>query len=367
MNMARSVRRSVIVAAFVSLVSTPLLCTADERSLSGNKRDRSDVHTLLEESGWKAEDFFSQRDVIKACKAMEEGDAVAFAELQRSGVNLNTRGRHGVTPLLWAMLVGNFDMYCRLLELGADPNVALEIPTATNLGKWGGRISLGDTAFALSLRLRKDTAWFIKTLHGGGDVGFVDKDTGVSILGEVVSLEFLFSPDDLQLINDVVSRGADINHQDLGGETVLIRSFRANQYVVTNHLIEQGASVDCYDDDDWQLIHFIAMADVLRLEQHARDKAFRESWEKSHLKGPWEQLVKAMSERGYSLTEAKVDFHRRKETVDGVPYMKLRRMKRNERDACGQKVVVEDVSTDAVPEEQGGRAGRIVNGKVVAE
>ena len=140
MNTVQAVRRFVIVAVFASLMSTTLFCIADEHSQSGDKHGRSDVPTLLEASGWKAEAFFSQEDVVKACKVIEKRDAAAFAELQRSGVNLSVRGRHGVTPLLWAMLVGDFDMYCRVLELGVDPNVAIEIPASTIVtGKQIGR------------------------------------------------------------------------------------------------------------------------------------------------------------------------------------------------------------------------------------
>jgi uncharacterized protein len=74
--------------------------------------------------GWKAEDFFSDKDVIALCRAIEKKDAAEIDRLVKSGVNVNVKGRSNMTPLLWAFPMGE-DAFKQMLDLGADPNVKL--------------------------------------------------------------------------------------------------------------------------------------------------------------------------------------------------------------------------------------------------
>jgi len=54
-------------------------------------------------------------------KAAGQGRVKKVEHLVAEGVDVNSRGTQGVTPLFWAMR--DFDGFKKLLELGADPNV----------------------------------------------------------------------------------------------------------------------------------------------------------------------------------------------------------------------------------------------------
>lgn len=73
---------------------------------------------------WKAEDFFTDAGVISLCKAIERKDTAEIDRLVKSGVNVNAKGRANMTPLLWAFPTGE-EVFKKMLEMGADPNVKL--------------------------------------------------------------------------------------------------------------------------------------------------------------------------------------------------------------------------------------------------
>jgi Leucine Rich repeat len=73
---------------------------------------------------WKAEDFFTDKGAIALCKAIEKKDLAEIDRLAKSGVNVNAKGRGDMTPLLWAFPMGE-EVFKKMLDLGADPNVKL--------------------------------------------------------------------------------------------------------------------------------------------------------------------------------------------------------------------------------------------------
>lgn len=83
------------------------------------------------------------------------------------GVPVNAQDRKGYTPLHFAMRAQNADAALALLEAGADPNIASE-DGSTPLGMVGG---LPDRLDVLEMMLQK-----------GGNVHYVSKNTGLSIL-----------------------------------------------------------------------------------------------------------------------------------------------------------------------------------------
>ena len=101
------------------------------------------AHTLAEQCAtgpmyqrlkWKAEDFFADPGVISLCKAIEAKDVQQIDRLVKSGVDVNAKGRGNMTPLLWAFPAGE-EMFKKMLELGADPNIKLTENVLTLRGK----------------------------------------------------------------------------------------------------------------------------------------------------------------------------------------------------------------------------------------
>ena len=87
--------------------------------LNGCARVTGPPHQRLK---WKAEDFFKDAGVVSLCKAIEAKDLREIDRLVKSGVNVNAKGRGNMTPLLWAFPMGE-EVFKRILDLGADPNV----------------------------------------------------------------------------------------------------------------------------------------------------------------------------------------------------------------------------------------------------
>ncbi len=55
-----------------------------------------------EKLGLKAERYFDDPQVLKLCEAIEANDLKTMQQLIDQGVNVDVRGKDGVTPLLWA-------------------------------------------------------------------------------------------------------------------------------------------------------------------------------------------------------------------------------------------------------------------------
>jgi hypothetical protein len=300
-------------------------------------RKRSKGGAILECLGWEPKMFFEQPDMIAACQAVQDKSMDRLQQMQANGFDWNAQGKGGTTILFWALLAEDFSIYEQLLKWGADPNIKITIADSVRLGAFKEYVDEGDTVFAITSRLIYRQHWFEATLTYGGDSHFVGKRFRSSLIHELLLQQGQLMDDGLRPLKMLIDAGADLNHIDENGWSPVILAFTGNQPQATVLLIEQGASVDCYDRDDWQLIHHMAGADIRREERYAADPEGRDDWNQSHYKKAWDQTLKLVAERGHSLVDAKIDYHRRFETVDGIPYMKWRRMMRNDKDPCVPK------------------------------
>jgi ankyrin repeat protein len=71
----------------------------------------------------RASDFFSQKEVAALAEAASNGDRNALTRLVQEGVDVNTQGMDGMSPLLWALLKRSKSGFAFLLGEGADPNL----------------------------------------------------------------------------------------------------------------------------------------------------------------------------------------------------------------------------------------------------
>ena len=70
---------------------------------------------------WKAEDYFDDPKVVALCQAMEKEDMETLDKLIADGVDVNTKGKKGMQPILWAYPAGE-KVFEKILEAGGDPN-----------------------------------------------------------------------------------------------------------------------------------------------------------------------------------------------------------------------------------------------------
>ena len=73
-------------------------------------------------AGKSAQDVFRDKGVISLLKAVINQDASEAKQLVASGVNVNTIGDGGITPVIWMLGVHDVAAIKMLMELGADPN-----------------------------------------------------------------------------------------------------------------------------------------------------------------------------------------------------------------------------------------------------
>src|SRR5205809_270336 len=77
--------------------------------------------TFHQKCGWKAENYFSDPQVIALCRAIEANDLAEIDRLVAAGADVNAQGKGKMTPLLWAYPDNKIERFKRLLDHGANP------------------------------------------------------------------------------------------------------------------------------------------------------------------------------------------------------------------------------------------------------
>jgi uncharacterized protein len=201
---------------------------------------------------WKAEEFFTDKGVIALCKAIEKRDIAEIDRLVKSGVNINAKGRGNMTPLLWAFPMGE-EVFKRMLELGADPNVKFSKrvwpfplfdgysvmstcanPTFVEGGLHNEYFRGGPMDNYLKLVLK----------HGGNpNIEDANGETPIFYLGANNI------PDKIHLLH---AAGSDLNHRNACSATPLLRRPTASAYVLC--LLRAGADYRMAADNGWDLV-----------------------------------------------------------------------------------------------------------------
>jgi ankyrin repeat protein len=81
--------------------------------------------SYFETFGIQAEKCFGDPQVIELCKAIEAKDEATVNKLVANNVDVNFRGKDNLTPLMWAFLGNDLQIFNALLQHGADPSIRL--------------------------------------------------------------------------------------------------------------------------------------------------------------------------------------------------------------------------------------------------
>ncbi|MGL6197166.1 MAG: ankyrin repeat domain-containing protein, partial [Thermoguttaceae bacterium] len=110
---------------FTNLFASILMTGCDAKSLLSvmPTPNLSDSKSWYEKFNWKAEDFFDDPKVVALCKAIETKDLEEIDRLVADGADVNAKGKGNMTPLFWAFPENKPEVFLRILEHGADPNV----------------------------------------------------------------------------------------------------------------------------------------------------------------------------------------------------------------------------------------------------
>lgn len=177
---------------------------------------------------YNARDIFSDRRVAALCIAAAQGDIAKIDELVQAGVDVNTRGEEGLTPLYWPLEAKNREGFKRLLEHGADAYVTRE--------KEKGRAVVSAAAQA------EDPEYLIMILDHGGEVNWVDPHGHQPLLVQTIVFH---APAQMKIL---LERGADMNAQDGFHATALIEAAATCQFEIALSLLEMGADYTLKDN-----------------------------------------------------------------------------------------------------------------------
>lgn len=169
-----------------------------------------------EKAGWKPEDYFADSNVVALCQAIEKDDLNEMTRLLESGVEVNTIGRYGMTPLLWAFPDLRLKRFRLLLEHGADPNVKID----RNIGIRAKELFLGrdryssrvSTASSIAIThlacISPEMDHLEYVLSHGGNPNLMYDNNGLTPLAIVVDR---FEPQSTQKTRVLLNAGADPN------------------------------------------------------------------------------------------------------------------------------------------------------------
>lgn len=181
------------------------------------------------------------RDTMLCWALRNETTEIARLLLQSPRVDVNKRGvgydgfgEWERTPLILAAHMGQAEMVGRLLKLGANVN-AKDRTDSTPM-------ALGNTA--LIKAAQRDHTNVIQALITQGksiDVNAQTKD-GKTALWFVVEYE------DLEAVRLLHGHGAQINHPDSSGQSMLVGTFLHKKYDVLEFLVANGANLNMIDN-----------------------------------------------------------------------------------------------------------------------
>lgn len=209
-----------------------------------------------EKFNWKAEDYFTDPQVIALCQAIEAEDLEEIDRLVASGADVNAKGKGNMTPLLWAFPDNKPDRFVRLLEHHADPNVF--VTSDFNTGPGG--IQPGDSVMHMAAK-----SWFHHFKHvmeHGGDPNLVHPKSKETPLFAVITGSGGQREERIQLLID---KGVDLDYAGSGKTATIQAVSWGGQYRFALMLLKAGADPGIYQtNQNSKLIH-IVVSDQKRL------------------------------------------------------------------------------------------------------
>lgn len=277
---------------------------------------------------WDAEKVFDSPYSHALCTAIEMGDIQLIDRLIADGADINARGMGNITPLLWAYNGSSeygLEVFRHLLSIGADPNVQVSRRFSSRAPGVPQVLSRGHAVTFLAAGA-PSRPWFDAVFGGSGNVNLVHASYQYTPLYFIISNSHnMLEVDRVDRTRILLDQGADPDHQCRRGFTPSMFAARDSQHGILATLLESGASVDLYDNDDRQLIHHT----VLFWKAVHRDDA-PISFSSETGEAAWLKVTEILQRHGYTHEEAAADLAQPPLQINSVPvpFLELRRMKR---------------------------------------
>lgn len=168
-------------------------------------------------------------------EASKEGDTAAVQALLREGADVNAKGEHGMTALMFAAYSGHDVTVQALMKGGADVKLRTrESFTSLDWAIQGGHPEIVN-----------------RLLDNGAEVNASDYEGETPLMMAVRAGH-------INIINSLIKAGADINAKDNAGWTALIAGANKGQTTAVSILLEAGADVDVKPKDSWTALIWAA-------------------------------------------------------------------------------------------------------------
>ena len=174
----------------------------------------------------------SARELAIAAATGKHGD---IRKLVEDGVDVDSVGRDGQTPLVIAVKFNQPESVAALLDLGAIPD---------------HRVGSRRDSPVQSAADLADTAILKILLDRGANPDFGDEWRSAPIVSQA-------DHGDLEAIRLLVEAGADVDSRGLNDDTAMISAARRAHYDVVLYLLEHGADPTLTNRSDDSLIHII--------------------------------------------------------------------------------------------------------------
>lgn len=244
--MSRNTRHTLakIVAGWESFAVG--LCLILGLSNSVNAQDTKPKYSVT--------DFFSESKVAELAEAGRNGDLATIDRLVKENkVDVNSRGREGLTPLIYALSGKSLAGFLRLLEHGGDPNLQTD---------------RGWSAVGLAAERKDPEALKLVLSHGGNPNLRVEcpKSTPLieySVLDPTPLYNSIHgrSPRSARLL---IKAGADLNasDSDTRKRTPLMLAALDMSFDVMHVLLEAGADFRAADIKGYSVAHYLIESTV---------------------------------------------------------------------------------------------------------
>lgn len=232
-------------------------------------------------------DYFDNPGTIKLCDSIASKNAEAI-RISATNSAINDIGKHGMTPLLWALLLDSKEGVAVLAKAGADPHIHF-LKKKQDLRK-----KLLDKGMAaIHLAARKEDSYYLDTLlSNGADSNIPDK--AVERFEPIYhAIEYGKSPEEhIQLL---AKYKADLDLVDHGIQPTVFSSTALGRFDTTLLLLKAGADHTMVTNGrKTRLIHLLL-----------RDKALKNIQESQ--KVHYENLLNWLEAHGESIDRARAD------------------------------------------------------------
>ncbi|WP_339612398.1 ankyrin repeat domain-containing protein [uncultured Rubinisphaera sp.] len=153
-------------------------------------------------------DLFDEAETRQLCRAIQENDIVEVKRLIASGVDVNTAGAAGVTPLVWAFGQQNLTAFELLLNNGASPNIRLTNSVRENDPPIGGFFTKGNPLIHYAANGRFTIEYLKLMLKHGADPDLLSARHMPPIVSAIF---YPWTPDKLERVKMIAAAGADLD------------------------------------------------------------------------------------------------------------------------------------------------------------